>query len=165
MKIVLNQILNAIWTIIGFSGVLIYWLNVPLYPWFYIFMILSVSILFLNPAIYKLSRHLSFYEKMGVKVVKKFVQDGDLVNKVSSKGKTKAGTKREQLTKHLSNITMYEKYHILCLVFFTLTTIHALVEGRILIAVGIMISNVFYNFYPVALQQYNRAKILRIFKL
>jgi hypothetical protein len=165
MKIVLNQLLNAIWTILGFSCVLLYWIDVPLYPWFYLFMILSVLGLFVNPAVYKLSKQLSFYEKIGVKVIKKFVQDGDLVNKVSPAGNFKIVNQRDDLKKYLSSINMYEKYHVLCFVFFSLTTIHSLVNEQMLIALGITASNVFYNFYPVALQQYNRAKIVRILKL
>jgi hypothetical protein len=51
---------------------------------------------------------------------------------------------------------------ILCLLFFSLTSVHAIIFKQYLLGIFIIIANVLYNVCPLLLQQYNRARVSRV---
>jgi hypothetical protein len=165
----INQLLNFFWTILGFSAVLIYWLSNPTYPWLYLILLVSFLTLLLPSRYYTISKSKIIYERLGVKTVKRFVQDGDLVNKLfgstSSNTKAKPARATKNLNQYLRSLIMYERFHFLCFIFFLLTAIQGIKNGDYQISIFILISNIFYNFYPIILQQYNRLRILKLLKL
>jgi hypothetical protein len=141
----LNQLINFFWTAAGFAVVLMYWLKAD-------------SNLVLG--------HPKTYEQWGVKRIRQFVQNGDLVNKATAntepgQNHVKDSRSRE---KYLRTIVMYERYHLICFAFFCLTALHAGFNGEARYALTIMLSNVLYNIAPILLQQYNRARILKLNK-
>lgn len=102
-----------------------------------------------------------FYERFGVKIIRRFVQDGDIASKsLRSGGRVIMNKARAQ--KYLNTIEMYERYHFLCLIFFLLTSLHAAANSRIAAALIIAACNIIYNVYPMLLQQYNKARILKL---
>jgi Glycosyl-4,4'-diaponeurosporenoate acyltransferase len=153
----MNQLLNLVWTIICFAAVFMYWLKTgPIAAcWWFI----SVSFLGLVvPAKWlQVSRDPKFYERLGTKLVRKFVQNGDY----AKRGRRVVSNKTNAIL-YSKTILMYEKYHFLCLLFFLFTSIHAILFDQYLLAALIFLANVIYNIYPMLLQQYNRARILRI---
>ncbi|HEX3074275.1 MAG TPA: hypothetical protein VHP30_11745, partial [Ignavibacteriales bacterium] len=102
-----------------------------------------------------------FYERFGVKTVRRFVQDGDIAaGRLRTGGRVIMNKARAQ--KYLNTIEMYERYQFLCLIFFLLTSLHVAANGRIAAALIIAACNVIYNVYPILLQQYNKARILKL---
>jgi len=58
---------------------------------------------------------------------------------------------------------MFEKFHFIMFVFFTLITFYALSRSDFWWVIIFLITNVLYNVYPNLLQQYIRLK-LRLYK-
>lgn len=161
----MNQLINFFWTILGFAAVVAYWVSAGLSAWFYLFIVLSVIPAFLSQKIFarfQISNNTKLYERLGVRFIRKFVQHGDIVNRLAMKNDPAYQVTRKRVNPegYLKTIMMYERYHSICLIFFLLTSGMAVAQGYYMQALIIMTSNIFYNFYPILLQQYNRIRIL-----
>jgi hypothetical protein len=106
-----------------------------------------------------LSSNRRFYERIGVKQVRRFVQNGDLVKSVSTKQKLQIVNNLSQALEYRKTIAMYERFHWICFTFFLLTAILCFAEGRIETALIITIANLLYNVSSILLQQYNKIRI------
>jgi hypothetical protein len=159
-----NQLLNFFWTVLCFLPVLIYWIPRGADIWLYGSAAFSIVSGLLPERLFKriqISRRPRFYEKSGVRTIRKFVQHGDLINRLYRRqlpGYKITGDVR-RMKDYLQTIAMYERYHFICFVFFLCTAVFALAERRFLPALLIVISNVLYNICPIFLQQYNRIRI------
>lgn len=87
-KEIWNQLINLFWTILCFTPLIWFWvlegINSPYFYW-----ILGVAIFLgilpkkiLNLLTFSSGR--KFYERFGVKYIRKFVQNGDMVNALTS---------------------------------------------------------------------------------
>ena len=163
-----NQLINIFWTVDSFIVVGSYWgeyiaekeLVWPIY------ICIVVSILgFLVPnrwlSTFTLSTNPQTYERIGVKVVLWFVQNGKLVNRIERAYGRRARkvTRLKTIKVFLKTTTIAERYHFSCLIFFGLSTVSALSNGKIRFALYIMFWNIIYNVYPILLQQYIRLRI------
>lgn len=160
----MNQFINFFWTVLGFAAVFHYWFSVGLSAWFYVFICLSFIPAFLSRNFFyriQLSRKTKFYERLGVRFIRKYVQHGDLANRIA--GKNSTIQRAADPEKYLSTIMMYERYHLICFIFFLLTNIVAIIQGHYAVALLIMVSNVVYNVFPILLQQFNRIRVLRCY--
>ncbi|MEJ7692756.1 hypothetical protein [Daejeonella sp.] len=156
----LNYVVNFFWTIIGFLPLTIYWWQTPLTFSFYCFLMVSVFLANVPERMihqFRFSSKRRIYELVGVRLVRKFVQDGDYIRKGNHWVRSKAAAE-----KYLLRILMYERFHTLCFLFFTFSMTHALLNARIKLGLMILFCNVFFNVYPLLLQQYNRLRILRL---
>lgn len=162
----LNQLINFIWTIWCFTPIVFFWFFASLNTWFYIFLVISFASGFLPFTFFRLSNNPEYYEKLGARWIRKFVQNGDFVNRLFKKENTidKTVKNKNYAEKYLKTVLMYEKYHIICFTFFSLSGIFALLEQQFMYCILIMASNILYNVCPVILQQYNRARILKLTK-
>jgi len=163
----MNQFINFFWTILGFAAVVAYWVSAGLSAWFYLFLIASIIPAFLPQKVadhLQLSNNTKFYERLGIRFIRKFVQHGDLANRMARRNNPRYHVIRQSATpaSYLKTIMMYERYHLICFIFFLLTSLIAILNGYYLQFLLITISNILYNFYPILLQQYNRLRILRI---
>lgn len=109
--------------------------------------------------LFQLSSNPRYYEKLGVRWIKKFVQNGDMVNRSFKNESDKTIKNKNHAGKYLKTILMYEKYHVICFVFFGLSAIYAIYEQEMAYFILIVISNVIYNICPVILQQYNEREL------
>ncbi|WP_426671445.1 hypothetical protein ACPPVU_09425 [Mucilaginibacter sp. McL0603] len=164
----INQFVNFFWTILCFMPVLTYWIGEPTF-WLYVFALFSLIIALLPGSIFRyfqLSNSTAFYENLGVKFIQKFVQNGTYVNQAIRKNNPEYRLikDRTQARQYLNTINMYERYHLLCFIFFVLTVIHALISQRYIAAVLILVVNVIYNVCPILIQQYNKLRVMRLFK-
>ena len=163
---ILNKIINFFWTALCFAPVFWFWFQEGIDNiYFYVF--LGVALFFgalLGKILSKftLSADKKVYEKYGIKFIRKFVQNGDIVNSrtnglgaPSIKGKAKARD-------YLKTIAMYERYHWICLLFFLLTTIYGFFNEHFLLGFSILAANFLYNLIPIFLQQYNKIRIKKI---
>ena len=166
---VFNQLLNFFWTILCFLPVLWYWAMQGPDSWLYGLIIFSITCGLLPEAFFRflqISQRTGFYEKYGAKMIRKFVQQGDMINRLFRQ--QYAGYKvirgAGQARNYLKTIAMYERYHFICFLFFLSTAVHSLFAHRFLFALLITIGNILYNICPIFLQQYNRLRIRRLLK-
>jgi len=163
----LNQFINFVWTALCFAPVLCYWIEVYSGQLPYFFVAVSVIFGFLPAGFFQsiqLSQSSGFYEKAGVRWVRKFVQNGDFVKRITRKEEKEQRVikDRKAIEKYLRTIAMYERYHFVCLVFFLLTTSHSAFHNAFIYSAVIFACNLFYNILPILLQQYNRVRILKM---
>lgn len=161
----LNQLVNFCWTILCFASFVVYWnLTASL---FVLFSFLALSLLagFVPLKTLQLSTDHKFYEHLGVKMVRKFVQNGELINRLkrSRLPNHKVIKNQDDALGYLKTAAMYEKYHFICFVFFLLFSIHAAYNQRFGFFMLMILSNFLYNICPMLLQQYNRVRISRLF--
>jgi len=162
----MNQVVNLFWTIVCFIPIIIYWATAGHLLWCFIFISISVLSQTLPLNRLQLSHNPKFYERLGIKFIRKFVQHGEYVNTLKRKAKPHYSVvnNRTGAAQYMKTIVMYERFHFICFVFFLSTAIHALVTGHYLLFMVILIANVIYNIYPMLLQQYNRVRIARLIK-
>jgi len=158
---IFNQLINFFWTGLCFSGIIVYWFDSPSAKPLLPFIFISLASAVIPSKYYQLSRRPKYYERLGVKKIRYFVQDGNW-RWSGSKDKpapVKLIGSRSQAANYLKTVIMYERYHLICLIFFSLSGYHALIHNRVGLAIIITLSNVIYNVCPMLLQQYNRARI------
>ncbi|ULT39889.1 hypothetical protein KRR40_34125 [Niabella defluvii] len=125
---ILNQIINFFWTALCFTPVFWFWFQEGIDNiYFYVF--LGIALLFgaLPGKIlskFTLSADKKVYEKYGIKFIRKFVQNGDIVNSHSKAPGATSIKDKVQAREYLKTLAMYERYHWVCLIFFLLTTIY-----------------------------------------
>ncbi|WP_121812327.1 glycosyl-4,4'-diaponeurosporenoate acyltransferase CrtO family protein [Mucilaginibacter kameinonensis] len=163
----MNQLINFFWTILGFAAVVAYWVSAGLSALFYLFLIASIIPAILPQKVadhLQLSSNTKFYERFGIRFIRKFVQHGDFANRLERRNDPQYRVMRQSAipASYLKTVMMYERYHLMCFIFFLLTSVIAVIKGYYLQFLLITISNIFYNFYPMLLQQYNRVRILKI---
>ena len=166
-KLLLNQFINFFWTIISFTPVIIYAFTAGPVWTIYFFIVISILSGLLPKYIFdhiQLSRDPQFYEKLGVKKIRKFVQDGDIVNRSMRTSLThhRIITNRNSVVKYLKTVEMYERYHFMCLTFFSLISLHAFFHSQLKLGILITACNFLYNVCPILLQQFNKARVLQI---
>lgn len=160
----MNQFINFFWTIICFAPVLTYWFKAFDAMWLIVAFAISVASLLIPGRVLQLSYNPKFYEALGIRLVRKLVQNGDWANRVSRRKNPqhKHIYNRSQATKYSSTVTMYERFHFMCLMLFFMTIILALSDGFYVLAIIIFSANIMYNICPILLQQYNKARLLKI---
>jgi cell division protein FtsW (lipid II flippase) len=163
---VYNQLINFGWTILAFAPVGYFcYVAMPLH-WLYAFLAVS-SLSFLLPASFfraiQLGNTTSIYHKLGLRTVRKYTQDGILVNRlIREKEAAYNPVRTSSVQSHLSRAAANERFHGAVFVFFLLTTIYALAGGHWGWAAVLTISNLVYNVYPILLQQYNRIRFRQL---
>lgn len=161
---ILNQIINFTWSILCITPVFWFWFQMGVNNmYFYAFIGISCVMGLLPQRVidsFQFSSKTNFYKRLGVRFIKKFVQNGDLVASLN-KNKPLHKTKN-QYSNYLKTVEMYERYHIIALIFFTLTMIYALLNNQTTLSIIILISNILYNLCPILLQQYNKLRINKL---
>ncbi|WP_390937533.1 glycosyl-4,4'-diaponeurosporenoate acyltransferase CrtO family protein [Parapedobacter soli] len=105
------------------------------------------------------------YEKWGVKFIRKFVQDGDWIKSWSNGSLPLRIGNKFQARRYLTTIAMYERFHWTCFMFFAGTAVYAIIIGHVWISLWITVTNIAYNVTSIMLQQYNRLRINRLYKI
>ena len=131
------------------------------------FLLLGTSLitLFLPNAFFdfiQLSKKRSFYQRIGVRFINKFAQNGYLLNRYlrSKHPNYRAISKaKASIKKQLSQTYFFEKFHFCLFIFFSSVTVYAIIKDYPVWAVIFSISNLLYNIYPNLLQQYIRVKL------
>ena len=162
---ILNQLINLFWTAFFFAPVLWFWIKEGINLFFGFSLAISLLIGILPEKIlnlFVLSSGRKFYERLGVKRIRKFVQNGDMVNAMTDKQKHSSIKGKAQAQQYLKTIAMYERFHWICFTFFLLTTISCFLKGYIKLGIAIIAANLLYNAGTILLQQYNRIRIKSI---
>ncbi|MFD2935120.1 glycosyl-4,4'-diaponeurosporenoate acyltransferase CrtO family protein [Spirosoma flavum] len=104
-----------------------------------------------------------FYTRLGIRTIRKYTQDGDLINQwLKRKFPGYSPTKRGSLQQHVGKSYINEKFHVGCFLFFLLSSLYAFHQGCWGWVAIILISNLMYNVYPILLQQYNRIRLTQL---
>lgn len=121
----MNQLINFFWTIICFAPVLAYWFKAFDAGWLITAIGVSLLSLLIPAKRLQLSYWPKFYEAIGVRLIRRFVQNGDWANRRSraKDPEYKHIRNRGHAQAYKHTIAMYERFHMLCLVFFFFTAI------------------------------------------
>jgi hypothetical protein len=162
----MNQAINAFWTALAFIPIFAFWSGVSFVPWFYIFIAVATAALFIPARLIQLSNRARFYERLGVKTIRKLVQNGDLVNRFIRKKSPnyKVVKDRAAAVRYLRSVTMYERFHFFFFIYFLLVAGYAIARNKYQLGGIILVMNIIYNMCPMLLHQYNKLKISRLEK-
>ena len=164
-----NQLINFFWSILAFAPIVYFcYLYLPLNR-LYLFVGISCIVIFIPVSLLnkiQLSQSSQTYKKIGIRFIKKYTQDGDLVNRLikNQHPQYKYVENKQAIKKLIGKFYMQEKFHYLIFVFFICICIYAIKLGLIGWAIFISIANIIYNLYPIFLQQYNRIRINSLLK-
>ncbi len=162
---IVNQLISFSWTVLCFTPVLWYWIKEGLNLNFYLSVAAALIVGILPEKILNVltvSSKRKFYEKLGVKFIRKFVQNGDVARIMSDTRDRFIIRGVSQAQRYLNTIAMYERYHWICFTFFLLTTIYCFYTGDWKPGMLILAANVLYNLTSILLQQYNKTRIRKI---
>ena len=104
------------------------------------------------------------YERMGIRLFRWFVPDGDAANKWRRRREPafRMIRNREQACEFVRRTEMSEKGHLVMLAFGILSAAFAWKIGWVGWSLYLGLGNVLVNVYPVLLQRYTRARLLRV---
>jgi hypothetical protein len=144
----MNQAINFFWTILCMAPVVGFWVAIDNVLWCSIFVVISLLSLVIPAPLLQLSNDPKFYKSTGVKLIRKFVQNGELINRYIRKNNSQYNLikGRQNAAKYMQTVVMYERYHFLCLVFFMLTAGFAVVQRYYGFAMLMSVANIIYNF-------------------
>lgn len=108
------------------------------------------------------------YERVGIKLFKKYLPTGDLASKViwelNCQSNFIAGSSEEDLKNHEKFTRIYEGAHLILFLVMTAAIGEKLSDGYLnysLFGIGI---NTIVNAYPILLQRYNRLRLYKAIK-
>jgi hypothetical protein len=160
----MNQAINFFWTILCFIPVIGFWMDAGAMQLLYVLIFISFLSLTVPARVLQLSSNPKFHERLGIKFIRKFVQNGEYANRLIRKRKPqyKLIKGKAHAASYMGTVKMYERYHFLCFIFFLLTDVFALLTREYGFFIIIFIANIIYNISPILLQQYNRARVFRV---
>ena len=160
-----NMIPNFIWSLLNLVPISIFCFKIVDLKIVYIFLAISFSPIFLKNSFLdkiQIGKTSSIYRKLGVHFINRVAQNGVLINKLIKRKfpDYKAVTNNKSSIAKLINQTyMFEKFHLMLFIFFSLIIIYAVLHQELLWSFIILLCNIVYNVYPNFLQQYIRLKL------
>ena len=161
-----NSIPNLLWSIINLVPISVFCYDLISLPTLFIFLAISLIPTLLPNSVLdriQIANNPAIYKRLGVHWVNRLTQNGDIINRLirrkfpTYQGVAKNKTSIDTLIKRTY---MFEKFHLLLFVFFSLVMIYAILNGYYLWACVILLTNIIYNIYPNLLQQYIRLKLI-----
>lgn len=160
-----NMIPNLFWSILHLTPIAVYCYTLLDHPLFYIFLAISCIPVFLPIRLIdylQCSQSIRWYKKWGVHHINRVAQNGVLINALVKRKYPNhriVHFQKRSIAGFIRQTYMFEKFHLLLFVFFSLTMIKALLNQQFLWAFVFAINNIAYNIYPNLLQQYIRLKL------
>lgn len=102
------------------------------------------------------------YRLIGVPLLLKVTQESAWLHRLAGAAPRSVCREREELASMVRNTWARERFHLGLLIFCALCTVTAAKDKRPLWAAAPVLLNVFYNLYPMWLQQYLRLRLSRI---
>ncbi len=159
-----NQVRNFFWMIVNLFPLVYFCSTTVESIYLYTFSGISFLSLFLPVSFFnaiQLSNKPAFYEKIGIRTIRKFTQDGDMVNRIIRRRFPgyRVFNNRRDARKHISKAYFFERFHFAMFVFFFLVIPYSIWMGSIFWALVLFLNNLVFNIYPNLLQQYNRLRL------
>jgi uncharacterized membrane protein YedE/YeeE len=164
-----NMVPNLIWSILHLAPVTFFCFTEMIPGWVYLFTAISFGLGLLPVSFLQriqLGKTTAPYKKAGIRLIRKYSQDGDIINGLLRKKFPgyKVMPNNDSIKKYIKRTWMYERFHLMALFFMLFIAIAAVVQGLIGWALAITCNNILYNLYPMWLQQYNRLRVQQIRK-
>jgi hypothetical protein len=160
-----NMIPNLIWSILNLAPIAVYCYQVLDPKTFYIFLPVSVLPVFLKNSFLdnlQIGKTVKVYKQLGVHLINTVAQNGAIINSLIKRkypGHKIVTTRKSSIAGLVNQTYIFEKFHLVLFIFFSLATAYALVKADFVWAFIIILNNVAYNVYPNLLQQYIRIKL------
>ena len=160
-----NMIANLTWSALLLAPIAVFCYTYMNRKLFWIFLIVSLLSGFLPRAFFdriQLGKSGGIYKKTGVGFINRFTQNGGIINALIRKrypGYKVISPGRSSVAKLIGQTYMFEKFHCILFLFFSMTMVYAFAEGYFIWAFIFLISNIVYNVYPAFLQQYIRVRL------
>ncbi len=160
-----NMIPNLVWSIINLTPITIFCFTLINTGTVYLFLVLSLVPAFLKNSFLdriQIGRTTMIYRKLGVHMINKLAQNGAIVNALMKRkfpGYKVVIKKEKSISTLIYQTYVFEKFHMILFIFFSLSSLYALVKGNLSWAFIILLTNIAYNIYPNLLQQYIRIKL------
>jgi hypothetical protein len=161
-----NLIPNLIWSILSLTPISVFCYNLIELKLFYIFLGISALPIFFPNSFFdkiQLGKTTIIYKRLGVPIINKIAQNGDIINRLIRKqfpGFKVVNFRKPSTNRLLQQTYIYEKFHFILFVFFSLVTAYALSKKDFGWALILSLTNLAYNIYPNLLQQYIRIKLI-----
>lgn len=163
---VIDQTINLFYTIVFYTPVVALWYMEYNPGLFWPALILSLLPFFAGDEIFnrlQLSHDKRFYRLLGIPYFQTFTQKGKYAKKLGLLLENKSASfSRSEPISLKREIMVFEKYHYACFLFFTITTVSAIHEGRYGLFLALCLSNILYNVVPILIQQYNKLRLKKL---
>jgi len=159
-----NAVPNVFWSALSLGPLSVFCYTWVERPWLYGLLAASLLTYALPTAWFRywqLSRMPAAYRKLGVPVVNHFTQSGTFINRlIRRRYPTYRHVPTRAATTALVRTSYHqERFHGFLLLFFLSISLYALVRHQVGWALLLTLINVFYNVYPIWLQQYLRVRL------
>ena len=160
-----NLIPNLVWSVLNLTPILVFCFTRIELRLIYIFLAISFIPAFLkNSFIDKLQigKTTKPYKKLGVHLIKKVSQNGDIINALLKKKFPEhkiLTNNKKSISALIAQTYVFEKFHLILFLFFSLITIYSIINNYWIWGFAISLTNIAYNIYPNFLQQYIRLKL------
>jgi hypothetical protein len=162
---VYNMVPNLFWSVLNLIPVSVFCYNFMHVKLFCIILTISLLTMLLPKSFFKkiqLAKTPTVYKKIGVNFINKFTQNGDIINRLIRNKFPQykvISARRISIDKLIKQTYIFEKFHFVMFVFFSLAAIYAWLDHYITWVLIILLTNLVYNIYPAFLQQYIRVKL------
>lgn len=160
----LDAVPSVLWTAVSLGPVFLFCAhNLPLGRTICFLVGASVSTLLPKAALerFALSTSRTAYERLGVPSLTKFTQDAGWLRRMGGSSKPRARRDKESLRRIVRDTWMRERFHLGVFVFLFLCSAAAALQRKGIWLFALILINVFYNVYPILLQQYLRLRVTR----
>jgi Glycosyl-4,4'-diaponeurosporenoate acyltransferase len=160
-----NLIPNLIWSVLNLTPILVFFFTLIELRLIYIFLALSFIPAFLKNSIIdklQIGKTTRTYKKLGVHLIKKVSQNGDIINALLKKKFPEhkiLANRKKSISALINQTNVFEKFHLILFLFFSLIVIYSIINEYWIWAFTILFTSIAYNVYPNFLQQYIRLKL------
>ncbi|WP_375437672.1 hypothetical protein [uncultured Hymenobacter sp.] len=159
-----NAVPNIFWSVLSLGPLCVFCYQHMARPWLYGFLAASF-LAYVVPISrfrhWQLSGGPAAYRQLGVPLVNRFTQHGDLINRLVRRQYPDYRHIRTRTSLGALIRTSYhqERFHLMLFLFFLLSGVYAAAHGYWKWALLLTLVNVVYNLYPIWLQQYLRVRL------
>ena len=159
-----NAVPRVLWSALSLVPLCVFCYQYVERPWLYSLLVVSLLGYALPISWYRhlqLSTTAATYQRLGVRVLNRFTQHGDIINGLIRRKYPQYRHVRTRASlASFSRTTYYqEQFHLVLFVFFLLVSVYAVAHGYVGWALLLIFINIIYNLYPMWLQQYLRIRL------
>ncbi|MBF9221648.1 glycosyl-4,4'-diaponeurosporenoate acyltransferase CrtO family protein [Hymenobacter ruricola] len=159
-----NAVPNVLWSLLALLPLSVYCYRYMARPWLYGFLAVGLLAYAVPTAWFgrwQLSRRPARYRRLGVALLNRLTQNGDLVNRLLRRRYPAYRHVRTRAALAALVRTSYhqERFHLLGFLFFGLVSGYAAARGQAGWCGLLLLLNLGYNVYPMWLQQYLRLRV------
>ncbi|MDO7849085.1 hypothetical protein Q5H92_22165 [Hymenobacter sp. M29] len=161
---VVNAVPSVLWSALALAPIGAYCYQFVARPWLYGFLAISMLAYAVPTSwfnYWQLIQQPARYQQLGVALVNRVTQHGDLVKHFIRRRYPayRHVPSRAALAALVRTTYHQERFHLVLLLFFGFTSLHAVAHRQMGWFALLLLTNVGYNLYPMWLQQYLRVRL------